>query len=253
MSKKKLVTIIICAVILAALLIGSISFSVYAYGIAEENKEDDIILDVDQSTLQLSSDTASNQSDNGVIENVNIYTDADSNQYIYDSKTGKLCAYNGNLSSLNNGNQKLLTEKKITQIADNLCKRLSNGNYYTMTDKQYDEETEIYNFTYYHFVSGYKSSDFIFVGIDSYGNIANFAAPNVDSFKKIKNSAIDISALKNQLEIDIKNTFATDMQSYKIDDEIIALQEDNSLKMFFYVEITLTDGTITTYQDAIDI
>lgn len=174
---------------------------------------------------------------------VNVYTDADNNEYIFD-ENGVQVGYRKSVSGIQmySGKTGKIDLDEAVTIADNVLRStIKTEQDYTMTDAQYLDDLEIYSITYHHIVDGYRTSDYAFMFISDKGELLSYAAPNVGSFANVVVPEIDRSEIERFVCEQI--TQANDYVDCSVNDMML-IRKGDLLKLSVSYTVTMNDGSL---------
>lgn len=175
---------------------------------------------------------------------VDIFFDNQKNQFIFNQE-GKQVGYIKNSAEQIKTRTAPLQEDEIKSIANHILEILADSYLYALCDYIYEEYSDTHILTYYRYVNGYRSSDFIFITLSSTGELLAYAAPNINSFSNITIPEINEDKYKFQLFKVLSKKYGSEMKEYVILDEPMIVLNNNILEFQVNYAITFQDGTKT--------
>lgn len=177
-------------------------------------------------------------------EKVNKYTDLQNNEFFYDVN-GEMVGFilETPINTLKQANTSALTTKNIDTIKT-AFKSLIDLKDYALEEKVYDEILHIHYLTFYRYINGYKSSDFVAISLDDRGNILSYAAPNVITSKNLSIPNIDTKKIEEQLTSTLNSKLGKNQYRYELKDSLIDIN-DGELTYIMFVEIETITGIKT--------
>lgn len=238
MKKIKSVTMILISVVI---VLGITSLAVSANNVmvddtAEINKveteqiSNEVILFNDKEVFVYYDDVCR---DDTLSSECYVYRDLNNNEYIMNEK-GEVIGF------LSTDSAEIMVAELFDIDYKNICEKFLNSQLGDISSYQYFGETFLedlgyYELVYYKLVGGIKSSDFIFVDIDTSGKILAFAAPNINCFSGINIPNIVLEDYQSIIEDKIIQSYPN-MINYQVTDTFVQLN-DNALELVIYFEV----------------
>ena len=181
-------------------------------------------------------------------KNVEIYEDQDQNEFIFDGE-GNVVGFLKSKYTMNYNEHQAKMKKaqavSQAQIEQKAQEFLENAgvdtNQYELTDHTDSEDMQAHVLTYYHFVNGYKTSDFVMLFLDKMGAVTSYAAPNKGAFDGVTIPSIDETSCQDRLQQQIQEKYG-DEASYQITEKIL-VKEQETFSFAYSVAVSLPDGT----------
>lgn len=171
---------------------------------------------------------------------ISVYTDIHNNEYFY-NHDGKMIGFMKRNTTSYSSAQLFRSTVDIKVCAENFLKTVTDIDNYVLTENLFSDEIQSYILTYYRYINGYKTSDFIVVFLDVNGEITSYAAPYIGVLSNMEIPQINEDEYINRLVNTLNMTYGYGGYSYTIADKMLTY-DDSEISFTIFVEVTLSDG-----------
>ena len=144
---------------------------------------------------------------------ISVYTDIHNNEYFY-NHDGKMIGFMKRNTTSYSSAQLFRSTVDIKVCAENFLKTVTDIDNYVLTENLFSDEIQSYILTYYRYINGYKTSDFIVVFLDVNGEITSYAAPYIGVLSNMEIPQINEDEYINRLVNTLNMTYGYGGYSY---------------------------------------
>lgn len=154
-------------------------------------------------------------------------------------QTGFMMSYeNQNARGVkSNDKSYVLGKEAIQSIASDFLATIVDQKEYEISDIKYYEDGEYYTVTYYNYLSGFKTQDYVFIDLDAMGNIIAYAAPCEGSMDNVDLSGISRKDLETQLRSQLSAKYDMNKIQYQVEDEIVKMDDSGKVFVNMYTKV----------------
>ena len=132
-----------------------------------------------------------------------------------------------------------IPEADCRKIADDLAK-----NYISLSEYKVicHDRSQSYQYTYYREVSGYETSDQLYIAVKADGSISSFANLTVNSFAGITSVIIDEEKAADTLEEKMNALYSSTIgyNGFEIKDKQMVILHDGKIAILYSIETLIT-------------
>lgn len=179
-----------------------------------------------------------------------VYRDSSSNYYYLDDDNNVIGYISSEFETSNSAGD-ILSDNDVENIANSYLTSITdNPDAYTLSSIEYDDSTYVYHVLYYHLINNYKTTDMIYMFIDSDGNLTSFGIPNENAFDNYTIPTLDDSTIDNNIDSQLTSIYGENLISYSVEDIIVSLDEYNNAYLNVGVTYTvIEDNTEVEYSN----
>lgn len=153
-----------------------------------------------------------------------------------------------NARSLRKKKGEVMNVDNAVKIANDFMKDIIDIDKYTITEKVFNEITEVYSISYYYLVDEIITQDYCFVDVDSYGNVISYAAPYVGTCDELCLTKINRDDVIDKAYNKITDEQKKELLKTEVKDMIVTKDDNNAVVMVVYMVLYYRDGSMMSTQ-----